>query len=182
MHKLARSNAEAHLYMSMNACACGETRFTGRPKSAVMTADGELASRYDATCAGCGTARRFDFRLPATILPPLAQGVRFGGDEPSELLDPGEWLLVADDHAQRVPAAGAGPTIAGGGEPERALAVAIAALDEILKFFPPGAEECPAEAFSSVRGKAAHAAEPARFQRARLAAARAAYAAVLQQS
>jgi len=182
MHKLARSNAEAHLYMSMNPCECGETRFAGLPKGAVLTADGDPASRYDATCASCGAARRFEFRLPATILPPLAQGVRFGGDEPSELLDPGEWMLVADDHAQRVPAHGAGPTIAAGGGPERALTVAIAALDEILKFFPPDADECPAEAFSSARGKAAHAADPGRFQRARLAAARAAYAAVLERA
>ena len=101
MLKLARTNAEAHLYMDLHPCACGERRFARQ--SAVVTLEGDLASRYTGACARCGAERRFEFRLPQEILQPPAEGVRFGGPEPSELLDPGEWLSVADDHARAVP-------------------------------------------------------------------------------
>jgi len=144
--------------------------------SAVVTMDGDLASRYDGTCAGCGVARRFEFRIPDVIVPPPAHGVCFGGEACSELLDPGEWMIVADAHARRVPAHGRG-SIGDSESGERLLAIAIAAIDEIAKFVPPGADEPPAEAFTSERGQAVRAAEPGRFRRARLAAVRATYAA-----
>lgn len=178
MLKLARTNAEAHLYMTQRPCGCGASAFAGPgPASAVIVVDGALASRYDGTCAGCGEGRRFEFRIPERIVPPPADGVCFGGEQCSELLDPGEWMIVADAHARRVPAHGR--TSLGDGEGGgRTIAIAIAALDEIAKFFPPGADECPAAAFTSERGQAVRAAEPGRFRRARLAAVRATYAAI----
>ena len=173
MLKLARTNAEAHLFMDLRPCACGERRF--ERKSAVVTLDGDLASRYTGACARCGTERRFEFRIPQEILQPPPTGVLFGGAEPSELLDPGEWLSVADDHARRVPV-----NAKLDGDALRAarhdLATAVAALDEIRKFAPPGAVEVPMSAFFTPLGRAIWDKEPGRFRLARLAAVRQAYA------
>ena len=102
--------------------------------------------------------------------------VRFGDDRPSELLDPGEWLAVADAYAST------GPADTSQLDPESArrldadLATAVAALDEVLKFVPAGADAVPVEAFWSDRGRAVHAAEPGRFRAIRLRAVRDAYA------
>src|SRR5688500_13011920 len=93
---VARTNAEAHLYMDLHPCACGEIRFP-RTSSVVTSPDGVLASRYAGTCPQDGTEREFLFRLPERVLaPPLDGAVMYGGSEPSELIDPGEWLSVAD--------------------------------------------------------------------------------------
>lgn len=171
---IARTNAEAHLYMDLHPCSCGEARFERR--SAVVTIDGDLASRYTGACARCGSERRFEFRLPGEILPPLTTGVRFGGDAPSQLLDPGEWLAVADDCARRVATDGSGLDGIARGDARRLLTTAIAALDEVCKFKPPAAAEIPASAFTSARGRAIHDAEPGRFRAARLEVVRATYA------
>ena len=173
MLKLARTNAEAHLYMDLRPCACGERKFARQ--SSVVTIDGDLASRYTGACARCGTERRFEFRLPQEILQPPPDGVLFGGDEPSELLDPGEWLTVADDHARRVPA---GTKLDGDAlrVARRCLATAIAALDEIRKFAPRGAVEVPPSAFFTPLGRAIWDKEPGRFRLARLEAVRQVYA------
>lgn len=173
MLKLARTNAEAHLYMAQQPCGCGALGFAGgHLNSAVIVAHGDLATRYTGRCAGCGAMRCFEFRLPEEPLAPPRRGVQFGGAEPSRLLDPGEWMAIADDHAMRVPASG------GTAEGERANAVALAAIGEVLKFFPAGAEACPPEAFTSARGRAIYAAEPGRFRRVRLEAVRDTYAAL----
>ena len=160
---LARTSAEAHLYMELHPCACGETSF-GR-QSAVVEAEGDLASYYSGPCARCGTAREFLFRLPAEILPVVPGEVRFGDDRPSELLDPGEWLRLADAYAGTSDSARAAAD----------LATAAAAMDEVLKFVPPGADEVPETAFWSDRGAAVYAAEPGRFRAARLEAVRDTY-------
>jgi len=172
MRKLARTNAEAHLFMDLRPCACGERRFART--SSVVTIDGDLASRYTGACARCGTARVFEFRLPPEILQPPAQGVVYGGPEPSQLLDPGEWLSVADDYARSVPldAKLDGDALRSA---RHRLAVAIAALDEVRKFAPPGATEVPPSAFTTPLGRAIWDKEPGRFRLIRLDAVRAAY-------
>jgi hypothetical protein len=172
MLKLARTNAEAHLFMDLRPCACGERRFARA--NAVVSVDGELASRYTGTCARCATPRRFEFRLPPEIIQPPATGVVYGGPEPSELLDPGEWLSVADDYARSVPL---GTKLDGDAlrAARQRLACAIAALDEVRKFAPPGALEVPATAFTTPFGRAMWDKEPGRFRLVRLDAARAAY-------
>ncbi|OLB75139.1 MAG: hypothetical protein AUI14_21645 [Actinobacteria bacterium 13_2_20CM_2_71_6] len=176
---LARTNAEAHLYLSLQPCpVCGETR--GRYRSSVVTVDGDLASRYTGTCPRCGAERVFEFRIPTEVLPPPVDRVRFGADEPSQLLDPGQWLAYADDRARRVPADRSGLV----GEELRAarhaLATALAAVEEVLKFIPEGAEAVPADRFTTPEGRAVRDREPGRFGRARLAAVHDAYADLLK--
>jgi hypothetical protein len=172
MLKLARTNAEAHLFMDLRPCACGDRRFART--STVVTIDGELASRYTGTCARCGTPRTFEFRLPPEILHPPADGVVYGGPEPSELLDPGEWLSIADDYARSVPL---GSKLDGDAlrSARHRLAAAVAALDEVRKFAPPGTNEVPASAFTTPFGRATWDKEPGRFRLARLEAVRQAY-------
>ena len=97
----ARSNAEAHLYMDLRPCACGDIEFERR--SAVTDDGGVLCSRYDGPCRSCGAQRSFLFELPETIRPIREGTVDFGGDDPSRLLDPGEWLAVADYFAKLDP-------------------------------------------------------------------------------
>ena len=53
-------------------------------------------------------------------------------------------------------------------EAHHALAVAAAAIEEIVKFIPSGQDEAPADAFWSERGQGMRAAEPGRFQLDRL--------------
>ncbi|MFI0484945.1 hypothetical protein [Actinomadura sp. 9N215] len=147
---LARTTTEAHLYMDLRPCLCGEHRF---PRRSFLAVAGEnLAGCYSGSCAGCGRQRAFGFRLPPGGRPGMAAGLPFGGSEPSRLLDPGEWLTVADDPA--VPAA-----------------LAVAALDEALKFVPPGADAVPEAAFTSAAGRAMHATAPTRFRADNLKAA-----------
>jgi hypothetical protein len=172
---LARTNAEAHLYMDLHPCGCGEIEFP-RTSSVVTTPDGDLASRYTGTCPRDGTEREFMFRLPETFLSPPRDGVvRYGGPDPSELIDPGEWLSVADAYARSVPADTAALAADGLITARRMLTHAAAAVDEVLKFIPPDAESVPAEAFVTDRGRAAYAKEPGRFRRPRLLAVRDTY-------
>ncbi|PZG20398.1 hypothetical protein C1I95_09670 [Micromonospora craterilacus] len=172
---LSRTNAEAHLYMDLHPCPCGESRFP-RQSSVIALDDGDLASRYTGACAGCGQDREFTFRLPPTI-GGAGTGFRYGGDEPSQLLDPGEWLLVADAYAGSVPA---DSTAGEAGQRARAaLTRAVAALDEVSKFIPAGGDSVPQGAIVSDRGRQLHQREPGRFRRDRLVAVRDAYAGLL---
>lgn len=156
----ARTNTEAHLYMELRPCRCGSPEF--ERQSTVIDDAGILCSRYSGTCRSCGAAREFVFELPPTIRP-IRTEIEFGGDDPSRLLDPGEWLAVADDHARRQPGT------------RRDLDIARAAVEEVLKFVPAGAERVPDDAFRTERGRAVRDAEPGRFRRTRLEAVLGAY-------
>jgi hypothetical protein len=97
---------------------------------------------------------------------PGPQDVVFFGADRSRLLDAGEWLLVSDLCAQ----AGSVPA---GSDQERAevresMAIAAAAVAEVLKFVPSGADEVPDSAFWSDRGRTVREQEPGRFRRRRL--------------
>jgi hypothetical protein len=160
MTALARTPDEAHVYMDLHPCDCGEASFERH--SSVIAMGDDLGRVYRGNCARCGKAREFRFRLPARPL--VTSGLpEFGDDRPSELLDPGEWMLVADQHATRK-----SPT-------HRDLGLARAALFEILKFIGPDDEAVPEAAFTSVRGRELRDAEPGRFRRARLEAVLATY-------
>ncbi|MEU7631372.1 hypothetical protein AB0C34_15490 [Nocardia sp. NPDC049220] len=172
--RLARTNAEAHLYMDLHPCdACGASDF--HPRSSVVMIVHDLGSRYHGTCPSCGTEREFVFRIPEQTHAPSGDAVQYGDARPSELLDPGEWLWVADS------ASGQGPADPSGLSPEETtrqryfLAVAVAAIAEVLKFVPEGADAVPDSAFVSERGHSVYAAEPGRFSKPRLEAVLGAY-------
>ena len=99
----------------------------------------------------------------------------FGGPQPSRIICPGQFALEADR------AASSADLVPAGGLPSRrtqsraALARALAAQQEVLKFIPPGADEVPAGAFTSWEGRALYAQEPGRFRADRLAAVATAY-------
>lgn len=172
---LARTNAEAHLFLELQPCPnCGETRC--RFKSSVVYVDDVLASRYTGTCAKCGQQRVYEFRVPEQILPPPVGAVRFGGDEPSQLIDPGVWLWYSEIAAKQVPADTSELDEQSRRSARHALATALAAIEEVLKFVPAGADSVPPSAFTSLDGRAVYESEPGRFTRARLGAIRDYYA------
>ncbi|MGP4105108.1 hypothetical protein [Nonomuraea sp. KM90] len=155
---VARTRDEAHLYLDLHPCACGSVDTTW--DSGLVSADGALANRYAGTCGECGSPREYLFGLPERPVMPAGYPT-FGGGEPSQLLDAGEWLWVADLTAGNVP-------VDDEAEARRTLAVASAAVEEVVKFIPPGANEVPDDGFWSQRGQEVRAAEPGRFQLDRL--------------
>lgn len=166
--RLARTNAEAHLYMEMNPCeVCGEREFV--PDHGVIEVDGDLASQYVGGCPRCGTRREFVFRIPEDVIFPDEEDPVFGDERPSELLDAGQWLWLADLIA-RGTAAEPAPEMT----PEQRrqtrldLLTAAAATAEAAKFVPAGSEAVPEEALWSETGRAIYHAEPGRFGRRRL--------------
>jgi hypothetical protein len=157
----ARTNSEAHLYMDLHPCACGGIDFDRH--SAVITDGDTLCSRYSGGCKACGARREFVFELPEAFRPIRHDHVEFGGADPSRLLDPGEWMAVADYHAKRNPGT------------REDLDIARAAVEEVLKFAPAGVERVPDDAFRTERGRAVRDREPGRFRRPRLEAVLGAY-------
>jgi hypothetical protein len=155
-----RTCAEAHIYMDQRPCACGDIEF--ERLSAVMNDGGVLCSRYSGKCRTCATQREFIFELPPTQLAITGQK-KFGGTDRSRLLDAGEWMAIAEYYAKLDPGT------------FNDLDTARAALEEIIKFLPDGADHVPDDAFWSERGRAVREREPGRFRRARLAAVLDAY-------
>ncbi|MFI1992874.1 hypothetical protein [Actinoplanes sp. NPDC020271] len=164
---LVRSTAEAHLFMDLHECEiCAEDEFDRRVDA--VTVHGELCSRYTGACAECGNPREFTFRLPEETLIPDPEEPSFGGERPSELLDAGEWLAVADAIAACTPADPAGLDAE-----ERLLAhyeylKAAAVVAEARKFVAYGAEVVSPQALWSSTGRAVHHADPGRFDRRQL--------------
>lgn len=169
---LARTNAEAHIYMDMHPCDCGEGNFDRA--SSVIDVSGDLASRYAGACRGCAKLREFIFALPEKIIFPSPGLVSFGDGNPSELLDPGEWMWVADRYARVAPGRTAPGTDAAR-EARHQVATAEAAMDEVLAFVPPGEDMVPYEALRTDRGRAVYDKQPGRFYRGRIEVVRDTY-------
>jgi hypothetical protein len=173
---IARSSPECRLYMDLHACSCGETGFEA---GHVLREDpqGRLLAVYRGICRRCELPRRFTFVLDESVPPPPPA---FGGPAASRIICPGEFLLVADQAASSVTLAPEDDA-----DPERAehariaLATAVAAVEEVVKFIPEGASSVPEEAVTSQAGRAAFAREPGRFSRPRLEATIAAHRAAL---
>jgi hypothetical protein len=172
---LARTNAEARLFLELQPCPnCGENRCEFR--SSVVYVDGVLASRYTGECPRCGNQRAYEFRIPDEVLPPPASSVRYGAGGHSQLIDPGVWLWYSDVAAQQVPTDTSGLDDQSRRTARHALATALAAIEEVLEFVPPDADAVPPTAFSSLDGRSVYENEPGRFSRLRLSAVRDYYA------
>jgi hypothetical protein len=182
---LARTSAEAHLYLDLHPCECGQTAFprdtaileldAGEPGTAL------LGSRYEGECPGCGTHREFVFRLPAQARLPLPGQVVYGDGTPSELLDPGEWMWVADRYAASVPASTTGFDDQARGQVRARLSAAAAAMDEVLAFVPADADAVPAATVRSELGRDVYDEDAGRFEQYRLEIVRDTYRQLLQQ-
>lgn len=167
----ARTFDEAYLYMELRPCVCGESEFDKRTTSLVE--DGIPVERYTGHCPNCGRARQFTFRMPDEP-PRITFDMVYGwGDEPSRLLDPGEWLGVADVFEANARAELTGVDAADEDRLTRIfyqLSSAIAATEEATKFLPAGADRIPEEALRSQPGRLRYELSPERFRRTNLAA------------
>jgi hypothetical protein len=168
---VARSAAECRLYIDLHPCSCGAVD-VDMSHHLQAGPGGSLQALYEGTCRRCGLPRRFVFTLdPATPPPPPA----YGGPTPSRIICPGQFAIVADQAAR---SAVLDPESLPEQERARsrdALARALAAQKEVLKFIPAGADAVPPAAFTSAEGRALQAAEPGRFRKARLEAVATAY-------
>ncbi|CNE56597.1 Uncharacterised protein [Mycobacterium tuberculosis] len=151
--RLARSSAEAQLYMFRQPCGtCGTTGFLWDRSSSEII-DDVPARRYEGACEQCGAAREFVFRVPDDPSAPVTPEQGFGDSGPSELLDPGEWLEIADALLARIPVSAAGLSDAERREAYANLDAGATALEEVLKFLRPGADSVSPFAFWTERGR-----------------------------
>lgn len=171
----ARTFDEAYLFMDLRPCPCGESDFD---KTSTTVLEGaEPAVAFSGDCTGCGRHRRFSFQVPDTV-PELGTGVRFGGDEPSRLLDAGEWLGVAElfeTNARELAEVAGDAGAVDEDELGYLTEASLAAFDEVVKFLPAGDgpdDAVPEGAFWSQPGRAILELSPGRFTRAELLAER----------
>jgi len=126
-YAIARTTAEAMLYLDLTACPdCGSD------DAVWQRAIDDGALRYVGACAHCGAEREYLFSPPYQGL--LDDVATFGGPEPSELVDAGQWLAIADAIAGEVPAdvvrlVGQARVIAGPARRQEVVADALA-VDE----------------------------------------------------
>ncbi|MEU3612930.1 hypothetical protein ABZ725_11570 [Streptomyces sp. NPDC006872] len=156
----ARSAFEAHLYMDLHPCECGSGDFDRQHR--LEQHGDDLVAVYEGACRQCGTTRRFVFRMAEEVPPPPPA---FGGPEPSQIIDPGEFAGVALRLSESV-----GVRLLNTPESEKyklrdAMAYIVAAFEEVPKFIPPGEDAVPADAFTSEAGKARYRREPRDFER-----------------
>jgi hypothetical protein len=160
---VARSVAEAHLYLDLEGCDRAARRHR-----LVAQGDG-LASVYECTCGG--QPRTFTFRIDA---PEPAEGL-YGDAQPSSLIGPGAWLEHADRLARSVPASPDGLSDADRAAARLRVTEAAECVAEVLKFVPAGAEGVPEGAFRTDAERAVLQREPGRFRAQRLEAVLHAY-------
>lgn len=159
----SRSSDECHLYMDLNPCQCGEIDF--EPQHWVEQSGHQLVACFVGTCRGCGTARSFHFALEQEMPPPPPA---FGGDSPSRIIDPGQFLWVAEELAAWASADPADRADESEDGVVEAITTAVAAVEEALKFIPAGADAVPEEAFNAPESWLRYQRDPSRFHRDRL--------------
>ncbi len=167
----ARTFDEAYLYIGLRPCVCGGTEFEDRSAQSVA-AGGVTGERISGHCATCGRYREFTFQMPDEPRE-LSFEVRYGhGDEPSRLLDPGEWLGVSELYALAAQDQLDAGELADDEDVTRVyylLTSALAAVEEAAKFLPPDGDTVPEGAFWTQPGRLVFETLPERFSRARLA-------------
>ena len=161
-----RSPLECRLYIELHPCDCGGPVIDITDR--VVTHEGALCARYAGRCSECGEGREYLFALAPEIAAPDA----FGGATPSTIIDAGQYLAAAERAARQVRPGGPPED---GASARASLARAIACLEEVMKWIPPGEDAVPASAFFTDEGRRIHSDEPNRFRRVRLAAVLAAY-------
>jgi hypothetical protein len=157
----ARSTQEALLYVELQPCGCGGSEYL--PRIDTEQVGDHRMLRVSGRCSQCGRDRVYEFTVPAEQVAAPA----FGNEQPSMLVDPGQFLWASDQAAARVPLDLTGLSDHAGAA--GALRYAVATLEEVAKFIPAGTGEVPPAAFTSELGKALHRAEPHRFTVAELA-------------
>jgi hypothetical protein len=165
--------------MDLHPCNCGEARFD-RTSAVLELPSGGLSRRYAGRCARCATSREFVFALPVRPVESGPDDVRYGDADPSELLDAGEWLWVADSYARSVPADPHRLPEPARRQARTRLSSAAAAIDETLRLIPPGSDRVPQAMVRSQVGSSMYHREPGRFQAERLLAVREAYRSALR--
>ena len=163
-YAIARTDDEALLYLELHPCPDCDSVDTPWQQG-LADDEGELVISYAGVCSGCGAEREYLFGLPEREW--IAPFPNFGGPEPSDLLDAGQWLQIADVTAGSVPDDEA--------EAGLALSLARAAVEEVIKFIPAGSLTVPDEAFWTDEGRDVRAAEPGRFRLERLLVVRDSY-------
>ncbi|MFD6877216.1 MULTISPECIES: hypothetical protein [unclassified Streptomyces] len=146
--------------MDLHACECGSFNFDRQHRLELRGDD--LVAVYEGVCRQCGRARHFEFQMAEEIPPPAPA---FGGPEPSRIIDPGEFA----DVGYRM-SGSAGLELLNRPKSEHhkyraAMAYALAAFEEVLKFVPPGQDAIPADAFTSEAGKTRYRNGPGKFRR-----------------
>ncbi|MFF9034542.1 hypothetical protein ACF090_03615 [Streptomyces sp. NPDC014892] len=156
----ARSSAEAHLYMDLHRCECGAGEFDRQHR---LELHGDvLVAVYEGVCAQCERTRRFEFRMTEEVPPPPPA---FGGAEPSQIIDPGEFEAVAGRLAESTGIQLLNTPTSEHHKLRAAMAYVVAAYEEMLKFLPAGQDSIPASAFVSEVGKARYRRDPGNFDR-----------------
>ncbi|ADB32348.1 hypothetical protein Kfla_3287 [Kribbella flavida DSM 17836] len=167
-YAIARTGDETLLFLELHPCPdCGSIETPW--EHGLADDDGELVISYAGVCSQCGAERQYLFGLPERES--VGPFPHFGGPEASELLDAGQWLAVADSAAESVPA----DAPADDSHAATVMSIARAAVEEVLKFVPPGADAVPDDAFWTDDGRAVRDAEPGRFRVERLLVVRDSY-------
>lgn len=157
----ARSSLEAHLYMDLHPCECGGSG--GFERRHHLEQQGEdLVTVYEGACRACGRDRRFAFVMDEEIPPPPPA---YGGDRPSEIIDPGEFADVAFRYGRWASLGALNAPRSERYKYRAAMLTALAAEEEVLKFIPDGQDAVPASAFTSERGRAIYEKDRENFSR-----------------
>jgi hypothetical protein len=161
---ISRSSAECHLYIELHACECGEARAPW--KHQLESRVDALVTVYDGVCERCTRPWTFEFALD----PEAAPIGKFGGARPSQIVDAGQFLAVADAAARAVPHEENHLDELSRQRARALMLRAVAAIEEVLKLIPQGADRVAADSLFSTLGKQMYLAELGRFRKSRLEA------------
>jgi hypothetical protein len=168
---VTRSAWESTVYLGLAGSTCGGRGFELVEHRQEIRA-GERYWVYETTCPRCGERRRFEFAVADEPAPPYPE---FGGAQPSQLIDAGQFLAIGERAAAGVPEEPAGLSGEEFAAAYESIAVAVAAVGEAVKLVPPGADAVPPSTLRSPESRELYALEPYRFQRRHLLAVLGAY-------
>lgn len=162
---IAHSEAEVRLYLLAARCkACGRGPLTAPPPDG-QPLDSTALLSVDAHCEACAARVALSFRLPARASAgsPPSPNVINPGDEPSRIIDVGQWIVLFRVFLESAKS-----------EPEKAQARALGlkaaqCLDEAVKFYDdPENDLPPPEAFFADASRDRLRDSPEQFSRQRL--------------